>query len=430
MSSVVLDERAPLLAHSDEEVGPGRTVAAPEAKARCLDLVVPNALVRWTFYASVFSIPFARLYVPGTGERLGVLRIIQLLLVCAVASQPRVCLRLFPMALLWFVAYAVVRIFSGLWFTPELRSAWWPSTFEWLQLSLPWVWIAFNVLQFPKLRRGGMWALVWGCALCAVLHIAGIGVTAVDNDVAEIRTTVFGENANIVGATYAASMIILIGLAMQNDLRLYRRLSLFPLIALVGIGMAKTGSRTAVLLVVTGLVVLLLQPSSIASKARRFSTLLVIGAVLTGVVWQVPTVMERFQDLDPHNIGRLNPRARMAPVLWEIFLRSPVYGTGPDRYEFELTRRAMPYLVRDQKTIAAHNLLLLLLVETGIIGFLIFGAGLWSVLVAAWRARLNSGSLLCLALLLPFLISGISVNNPSHYGVFWFAVAYALAGGA
>ena len=95
-----------------------------------------------------------------------------------------------------------------------------------------------------------------------------------------------------------------------------------------------------------------------------------IGAVLTGVVWQVPTVMERFQDLDPHNIGRLNPRARMAPVLWEIFLRSPIYGIGPDRYEFELTRRAMPYLVRDQKTIASHNLLLLLLVETGIIGCL------------------------------------------------------------
>jgi O-antigen ligase len=148
------------------------------------------------------------------------------------------------------------------------------------------------------------------------------------------------------------------------------------------------------------------------------------------VVWQVPTVLERFRDLDAHNIGHLNPRARMAPVLWEQFLRSPIYGSGPNQYEFELTRRAMPYLIRDQKTIAAHNLALLLLVETGVVGFLIFWAGLGKVLAAAWRARLNYCGFLPLALFLPFLISSMTVNNPAHYGIFWFAVAYALAGAA
>ena len=286
----------------------------------------------------------------------------------------------------------------------------------------------FNLLQFPKLRRAGLWAFVWGCSLCALLHILGIGVSAVDNDVEEVRTTVFGENANVVGATYAAGLIILVGLAMFNDVKLSRRLLLFPLIGLVGIGMAKTGSRTAILLVALGILVLLFQASSFSSRARRYSTLVLIGAVLAGVIWQIPTIMERFKELDTHNIGQLNPRARMAPVLWEMFLRSPIYGSGPDRYEFELTRRAMPYLVREQKTIAAHNLVLLLLVETGIIGFLIFSAGLWKVLAAAWRARLHSGGVLPLALLLPFVISGMVVSNPTSDHVFWFAVAYALAG--
>ena len=176
--------------------------------------------------------------------------------------------------------------------------------------------------------------------------------------------------------------------------------------------------------------VLLFQADAVASRSSRYASLMLIGLVLAGVVWQVPTVMERFDDLDAHNIGHLNPRARMAPVLWEMFLRSPIYGSGPDQYEMELTRRAMPYLIRDHKTIVAHNLLLLLLVETGIVGFLIFAAGLWKVLAAAWRARFKSGGLLPLALFLPFVISGMVVNNPSHYGVFWLAVAYSLAGEA
>jgi O-antigen ligase len=118
----------------------------------------------------------------------------------------------------------------------------------------------------------------------------------------------------------------------------------------------------------------------------------------------------------------------MAPVLWEIFLRSPVYGSGPDQYQFELTRRAMPYLVREQKTIDAHNLPLLLLVETGIIGFAVFSFGIWKTLQAAWKARLKSCGYLPLALLLPFLVAAMTVSNPTSDRVFWLVVAYALAG--
>jgi hypothetical protein len=286
----------------------------------------------------------------------------------------------------------------------------------------------FNLLQFPNLARKGVWALVWGCALCSLLHILGIGVTTVDNSIEQVRTTVFGENANVVGANYAMALILLIGLGMFKDLKLSRRMLLLPLIALIGIGMAKTGSRTAALLVAMGTVVLLFQADAFASRAKRYWSLIAVSAVLIGAVWQIPTVMERFQDLDTHNVGQNNPRARMAPVLWEIFLRSPIYGSGPDQYQYEMTRRALPYFFREQKTISAHNLVLLLLVETGVIGCYIFFAGFWKVLAAAWRARVNSAGFLPLALILPFFVAGIVLGNPTSHHVFWFAVAYALAG--
>ncbi len=399
-----------------------------EPQAGSLERIGPNAFVRWSFYLAAFSIPFVRLYIPGTGDRLGVIRIVQLLFLCAVLLQPRVCLRWLPTALLWFGGYCALRILGGLWLSPHLIASWWPTTLDWLQFFLPSAWIMFNLLQFPGIGRKGLWAFAWGCAFCASLHIAGIGVTAVDNDIQEVRTTIFGENANLVGATYAAGVIALIGLGMFKGAKLSHRLLHFSLIALIGLGLAKTGSRSALLLVLMGLLVLGLQAKSFSSRTRRYTALLFVGVIFALIIRQVPTVMERFMDLDTSDIGHENPRARMAPVLWEIFLRSPIYGSGPDQYQFELTRRAMPYLIRDQRTIAAHNLVLLQLVETGIIGFLIFGTGLWMALTSAWRARVNACGLLPFALLLPFFVSGIFLANPTSGQIFWFAVAYALAG--
>src|SRR5262252_167720 len=193
MPTVVIEESARRSAVAEPERNP-RSVADSEAGERKAlwserrsvadggrPEIFPNALVRWAFYVSVFSLPFTRLYIPGTGERVGVIRIVQLLMISAVVSEPRICLRLVPVSLVWFLAYCVIRILSGLWFSRELWETWWSTTFDWLQFSLPWVWILFNVLQFPRLQRAGLWSFVWGCSLCAMLHIAGIGVTEVES---------------------------------------------------------------------------------------------------------------------------------------------------------------------------------------------------------------------------------------------------------
>src|SRR3989442_12122191 len=66
-----------------------------------LSLCVPNALVRWAFCLSIFAIPFTQLYLPGTAERIGVTRLVQVLLLAAVVSQPPVCLPVFPGGLFW-----------------------------------------------------------------------------------------------------------------------------------------------------------------------------------------------------------------------------------------------------------------------------------------------------------------------------------------
>src|SRR5690242_6314548 len=86
----------------------------PASKIRNLELLRPNFLVRSAFYFSLFAIPFFRLYVPGTGERVGVQRVAEVLMIVAMLSRPRVCLRFLPASLLWFIAYCGVRILSGI----------------------------------------------------------------------------------------------------------------------------------------------------------------------------------------------------------------------------------------------------------------------------------------------------------------------------
>src|SRR5947199_10350720 len=104
MPSVIPDEGVRRCALSEPERVARPWTAGLQPDPPPSEVIGPNALVRWAFYLSVVSIPFARLYIPGTGERSGVIRIAQVLLLCAVVSQPRLCLRLVPVAFLWFVA--------------------------------------------------------------------------------------------------------------------------------------------------------------------------------------------------------------------------------------------------------------------------------------------------------------------------------------
>jgi len=349
-----------------------------------------------------------------------------LLMLCGVLSQPRICLRLVPVALFWFLGYIVLRILWGFWLTPDRFEAWWPDSLGIIE-QLPWLWVVFNVLQFLQTARGGLWALCLGCAFCALLHVAGIGVAEV-NDGFERRSAIFGMNPNEESGTYAVAMIVLLAFWMARPQHWIQRWAPFPLLALLGVAAAETGTRTVILVLGIGTLVLLSLGKSFASKTKRLAILLALGAALAVIVWLIPTVVERFGDLSAHDLGRNNPRARMLPVLWEMFLRSPIYGLGPDSYEWELTRRAMPYLINQGRLIVSHNLALTLLVETGLIGFLVFYTGVGAALAAAWRARLQLCGPLPLAMLLPLAITSVTVDHPTGHQIFWAVIAYALAG--
>lgn len=404
-------------------------VTRPDArwrgKVRNLELLRPNLLVRFAFYFTLAAIPFLRLYVPGTGERLGIQRVAQLLMFAAMFSRPRVCLRFVPFSLLWFFAYCIIRIISGLWQAPEYSKMWWPSSLELLQFYLPLAWFIFNILHYPKFAYGGLWAFVIGASLCALFHIAGIGVVEVDQGI-DGRSAIFDQNANEIGEIYGLSLVALVALGLFRNTKQKLRFLVFPLAASVAIGLAKTGSRTGTLFAMLGILILLPQTRAFVPRVKRYLVILLVAIVFAGVISQIPTVLKRFETASS-GPATDESRVRMIPVLWEIFLRSPITGTGPDRYQYELTRRAMPYLAEKQQTISCHHLALLLLVETGVIGFTIFFIGLGKALVSAWRGRNGRCGLLPMAWLLPMSLGGLAICSDVFAPVFWIAIAYSLA---
>ena len=351
--------RGPFPAGAGAEDG-GLQTRLSRSAARKLESLRPNLLVRWAFYSSLFAIPFLRLYIPGTGEHIGIERAVQGLLFLSMLSRPRVCLRFIPVSLLWFLGYCGVRIVSGLWQAPEYSAIWWPSTLELLQFFLPWAWLVFNVMHYPKFSHAGLWAFVAGVSVCALLHIVGVGVIDVDNGV-DGRSAVFDQNANEIGEIYGVALVALVALGLFRTTRQSLRFLIFPLAAAVAIGLAKTGSRSGTLFAMTGILILLPQTRAFVPRVKRYLVILLLAAVFAGVVSQIPTVLKRFKTA-ASGPATDESRVRMIPVLWEIFLRSPITGTGPDRYQYELTRRAMPYLAEKQRTISAHNGALLLLV--------------------------------------------------------------------
>lgn len=401
--------------------------AARHAPAEIPDNVsTPTRFIRIVFCLSAFAVPFASIYLPGTGDRVGVVRIVQLLLVLSMVSQPAVCLRYWPVALSWFIGYCAVRIAWGLWMTPHLASEWWPSTFDLLQFSLPWLLFLFNVLRFPGMARKGLWSFALGTSLCAAFHLAGIGVYELELGLGG-RSSVFRENANVVGTTYALGIISMVWLLLAQQNKWSHRLLLLGLIPLTGIGLAMTGSRTAAFIVVFGILVLLLQSHSVLFTWRGLLVLIGITLILGTIVYKVPTILKRF-DLVRSGDPRTEPRVRMLPVLWEIYQRNPLLGSGPSDYVQELTQRAMPYLLKKNTNIVSHNLLLLLLVETGLLGLFVFGRAFGLALGSAWRARRTEAGKLPLALLLPLALAGTLSSDPHYQPAFWFAMAYGLSG--
>lgn len=376
----------------------------------------PVLLIRYTYYAFIFSIPFELAFLRVVPGQSTLTRFIGFLLLAVALVQPRLCFRWPPDAFWCFAVYLFVYTILGFLQDAVYQSAMVARLFT-LSQMLVLFWVSYNLLRYERVLRGTLLTLSVSCVCVAVLQFLGIS----SQEVGQERLTAFGDNPNAVGVQLSVGLLALSGLAYGRKISTWQLRLLFWLCTgLLAVAIVRTGSRGAILALTTGLLLFFLRDKSLVAKLKVGVTALIAVGFLGFAAYQIEAVRARWEKALVE--GHLAGREEILPQAWEMFEERILFGWGPIHHYYELGAR-LGLLGRGRDT---HNLFLWILTEVGIIGGIPFFAGLWLCGYAAWRARHTVQGILPLAMLVCLLIANMS-STWHNRKVFWVVLAYALA---
>ncbi len=388
-------------------------VKAPRTLARARG---PLLLIRYTYYAFIFSIPFETVnlgFIPGQST---LSRLIGLLLLAVAPLQPRLCLRWPPSAFWCFAVYLFIYIILGFLQDPIYRSAMIVRLFTLSQMLILF-WVSYNLMRYEQVVKGTLLTLAAACILVAVLQVTGISGQEFDQG----RLSVFEEDANVVGALLSLGLLALAGLAYGRKVTNFKVRLLFWLCAgILAVAIIRTGSRGAMLALVVGFLVFLLHGRSLRAKLKIGLIAILAISFLGLTAYQIEAVRIRWERTLVE--GHLAGREKILPQAWQMFEEKPLIGWGPVHHYAELgSRLRHPGPGRD-----THNLYLWILTEVGIVGAIPFFTGLWLCGHAAWQARYAVQGILPLAMAVCLFLNNMSMTIHNRK-IFWIVLAYALA---
>jgi O-antigen ligase len=384
--------------------------AAPAAGPR------PTRLVRWSFYAFVFSLAFDA---PGRLP-IELTTMTGALLLLVACWQPRLCFGRRPAAFWWFLGYLYVYwlafvVGGGQHASDAVRS--FLFAFQALLIFL----VAFNLMRFEVVARQAWKALVLAAVILALMTVLGI-MTKVGQG--SQRVTVFGQNPNRAGVLLAVGLLASIGLAYGPSRWLRPRWLAWPAAALIGMAMIKGGSRGSLVAMAAGLWTFSFFGRTLGVRLRNAAIAVLAMGFLGWLAMRSPVMQHRIQQAQQ---GDLAGRQNIFPAAWHMFLDRPVIGWGPDnQYVLAIRLRLPPALWASRDT---HNLVLEVLTATGLAGSIPVFLGFWLCFWAAWRARAGPEGIMPLTLLLAMLVADMS-GNYVVLKLQWVILAYAAASGS
>ncbi|WP_257313151.1 O-antigen ligase family protein [Geothrix fuzhouensis] len=369
---------------------------------------------------TIALVPFTNVFVPMTNRQYSLMSVTQLFFWACLLLSPRVLKRGFSPILIWMaVLFGTRYVYGSLLSTLPNQMA--DSTRNMIR-PLLWAWILAAVMREDRLRKRACDFFVLGCALAGILHLMGIGAAApIVEALGEQRISAFEQNANVLGVIYATAFVIAIARVIQprTGYGWATRLLFAGGGIIVILGLLLTGSRTAALLAVIGVVTLV----AIETRRARWSppavlaSVIVMAAVVGGSL--AKSIIEKRSERVVSADISSEDRARMAPVLIEQFFRSPLYGLGPENYRVELGHRSK---TGDSDVgIVAHNQMAMFAVEMGLFGLIPFLIMCGLLLSQAWRVRALEGGL-PFALALPCVLTACTTANIAFHWHFYFIV--------
>lgn len=378
-----------------------------------------QGLTRWAFLLLVFAIPFETVDLGG-GRSVTITKILGYLFLGSALLLPKKSLGSVPKALLYFGIYFLIMILTGLIQGTPNRDEFSSRIFQMAQ-NLMLFWIAYNLMREENIARSALLAFGLSASILAILQRSGLTRVVVETRIGD-RLTALGENSNTLGANFALAILFLIGISYGfQKATNWQRILVLPLVALMLTGLTGTGSRGALLILIAGFVVLILQGKGVWQKARNLTLLVCFSSLIFYFVNTSEVYSRRWERTI--QTGSLAHREDIFPQAWNMFLESPWTGWGPVTNVYELGNRTGATR-RD-----THNLFLWVLTEDGLLGAIPFFLGMGACLWRAWKSRRGVWGTVPLALFVALLVmnsSDTSHNRKTH----WITLAFCLAVGS
>jgi O-antigen ligase len=377
-------------------------------------------IVCWAFLLFVFTIPFETIDLEAIRGASSLSRLAGLLVFSTCLLYPKACFRRPPQALWWFTGYASVYALSG-FFIPEQFVGQFIEEFKTFVQLLVICWVSSTLLQEEKFARHTLLTFSIATLLVAIgllLELPGF------SRIRGGRVSVAGANPNAFAIIVALGAQALIGFGIEQIRRniwmrvTFMALSLFPLIVMV-----YTGSRGGILAFLAGVVVYALP---YRSSKRKMAAILGVTIAVVGVVYIVVNDQSTLSRLEStYNTGDTAGRDGLFAASVDMISEKPLLGWGAVVWTYELgPREGKGYKFR-----GAHNLILDLLMECGLLGAILCLIGLGLCVRAAWTARVHSLGLLALAWLITMIIASMSGPWLGTKSL-WLVLALSLASGA
>jgi O-antigen ligase len=331
------------------------------------------------------------------------------------------------------LAWAILLLpLAGLWSVPTSA-----APMRSLGYAFTLLWLAGFALLYARFadeesfaRRLGAVFVVTALALAAVallqVAIPGIGLGVgkgywITKTFRTVRPAAFYLDPNFLGAHLATACVIALGLAADPAER-SRRAVWYPAALVLAVVMLLTYSRSAIVALAVGLVVLAI---TLPKGTRRPVGLLLAGLVVAGLV-ATPLVIERFPG------GRLDASSRTRLLMYvssaEMIRDHPVFGVGLEAYEKVYPAYRDPEAL--ERIVHPHQVPVALVAETGVMGLLAQVAlGIAAVVTFVRRSKLGwHGYDAALLAAFAGLVVGAFFQFFLYFPVMWLVVGLMAAG--
>lgn len=261
-----------------------------------------------------------------------------------------------------------------------------------------------------------LYGIAFGCILQSILATMGVGVEINPDN---MRLELFGMNPNSVGIMMCMGAIIIFSEFVMKDclkLGLWRFLFLLAAIP-ISATIVLTGSRTAVVLFVAAIIVILFF-NPVKSKFIKYAVIILGAIALFFVAQKFMTednvLVERIEMSTES--GDLSGRDALWKDIVPAILESPIWGYGETGYYGFVAKKALGV------ELSPHNVFLEVLALTGMIG-LIMWLIFWSKIFRyAWYCYKKEKVLLPMLMLLPMIVCLLSGQ---FITVSWAYILYA-----